>query len=409
MTGPRGVAILGATGSIGRSALAVIERHPERFRVAALTAHTKARALDELARRWRPELAVLSGGPESGFEPAWDGRWGFGEDGLAAAVALPSVDVVLNALVGIAGLGPTLDALGAGKRLALANKESLVTGGELVMEALSHGDGELLPVDSEHSAVHQCLGGRDPSEIRRLFLTASGGPFRRLAPEALRDVTPEQALDHPTWEMGAKITIDSATLANKALEVIEAHHLFGLPYDRIEVVVHPTSIVHAMVELHDGSVLAQLGRPTMEVPILHALAWPERPEDDRDAPAFHPLEDGPLAFEPLRADAFPMFGLGVEAGRSGGRAPIAYNAANEVAVRAFLEGRIAFPAIAGVARAVLDDVEAGPVRDVEAVWAADASARARARAAIDAASPGTRGRSAGDSRGSAHTPLSHEG
>ncbi|MGH7541797.1 MAG: 1-deoxy-D-xylulose-5-phosphate reductoisomerase [Gemmatimonadota bacterium] len=404
---PRGVAILGATGSIGRSALAVIDRHQERFRVVALSAHTSAPDLDALAQTWEPELVVLSGEPDRSFDPGWRGEWRFGNEGLAAAIERPDVDIVLNALVGIAGLGPTLRALRAGKRLALANKESLVTGGKLVLDALAAGGGELVPVDSEHSAVHQCLGGGDARGVRRLILTASGGPFRDLSAADLAGVTAEQALDHPTWDMGAKITVDSATLANKALEVIEAHHLFSLPYERIEVVVHPTSIVHSMVEFRDGSILAQLGRPTMEIPILHALAWPDRVEDGGMGEGFDPVRDGPLSFEALRVDAFPMFRIGVEAGRAGGRAPVVYNAANEIGVEAFLAGRIGFPAIAETVEHVLGCVEPAPLRDETDVWETDAAARRLARTALEP-TPGTRGRPAGDSREAADASTTRE-
>ncbi len=405
---PAGVAILGATGSIGRSALRVIERHPERFRVAALSAHRSGAELDRLAARLKPDLAVLSGGDGAGLEPAWRGEWRFGEAGLAAAVELPEVEIVLNALVGIAGLGPTLRTLEIGKRLALANKESLVTGGELALEALDRGGGELVPVDSEHSAIHQCVAGRAPREIRRLILTASGGPFREHAPSDLASVGPDDALAHPTWDMGSKITVDSATLANKALEVIEAHYLFGVPYDRIEVVVHPTSIVHSMVELCDGSVLAQLGPPTMEVPILYALSYPERLEDGGGGEPFDPVAAGPLEFEPVREDVFPMFRLGIDAGRAGGCLPIVYNAANEVAVAAFLAGRIAFPEIAAVVRETISGFTPGPVEDVPSVWKADEAARAVARASIDAVSVGTSRPPTGDSRERAGAPLSGE-
>ncbi len=405
---PAGVAILGATGSIGRSAIRVIERHPERFRVAALSAHRSASELDRLAARLEPDLAVLSGKGGAELELAWQGEWGFGEAGLAAAVELPGVDIVLNALVGIAGLGPTLRTLETGKRLALANKESLVTGGELALAALGRGGGELVPVDSEHSAIHQCVAGRAPREIRRLILTASGGPFREHAAADLASVGPDDALAHPTWDMGSKITVDSATLANKALEVIEAHYLFGVPYERIEVVVHPTSIVHSMVELCDGSVLAQLGRPTMEVPILYALSYPERLEDGDGSEPFDPVAAGPLEFEPVREDTFPMFRLGIDAGRAGGRLPVVYNAANEVAVAAFLGGRIAFPEIPELVRETISRFTPGAVESVHAVWEADEAARTVARAEIGGASVGTSRPPTGDSRERAGAPLSGE-
>ncbi len=379
----RKVALLGATGSIGRAAVEILRRHPDRFRAAVLTAHRDAVGLDALAAELEPERVVLSAGPPpAGFEPSWRGEWHHGRAALLEAAAAPGAEVVVNGLVGIAGLEPTLRALDAGRRLALANKESLVAGGELVMEALRRGGGELLPVDSEHSAAHQCLAGRDATEVRRLTLTASGGPFRGTPRAAFDRIRPEDALAHPTWSMGAKITVDSATLANKALEVIEAHHLFGLPYDRIDVVVHPGSIVHCLVELRDGSTLAQLGRPTMEVPLLYALAFPERVDDDPEP--FDPIAAGPLAFESVREEDFPLFRVGIEAGRGGGTLPVAFNAANEVAVAAFLEGRLSFP---GLQRLVADVVEAfrpEPVRTLEDVRRADRAAREAARARLPA-------------------------
>jgi 1-deoxy-D-xylulose-5-phosphate reductoisomerase len=249
-----------------------------------------------------------------------------------------------------------------------------------VLEAWRKGNGELLPVDSEHSAIHQCLAGRPSEEVARLILTASGGPFRSLPASRFADIRPEDALAHPTWSMGDKITVDSATLANKALEVIEAHLLFGVPYDRIDVVVHPPSIVHSLVEFRDGSTVAQLGHPSMEVPILYALSAPERL--DNEYRSFDPVRDGPLAFEPLREAEFPMFGLGVSAGRSGGTQPAAFNAANEVAVRAFLEHRLSFPGIGRVVGEVLERMHPRPVRTLEDVAAADREARARAREAM---------------------------
>jgi 1-deoxy-D-xylulose-5-phosphate reductoisomerase len=265
---------------------------------------------------------------------------------------------VLNAVVGAAGLRATLAALHAGKRLALANKESLVAGGDLVLRACRSGGGELIPVDSEHSAILQCMRGADGAEVRRLILTASGGPFREADAARLAAVTPADALRHPTWDMGSKITIDSATLANKALEVIEAHYLFGVSYDRIDVVIHPQSIIHSMIEFVDGSVLAQLGFPTMELPILYALTHPDRVPDG--ARRFDPVEAGPLTFEPVDHDRFPTFRLGVEAGRAGGTAPAVYNAANEVAVAAFLDHTLRFVEIPRVIERTLDACGAGP-------------------------------------------------
>lgn len=368
----KGVAILGATGSIGASARAVLRQHPDRFRAVAVTAHRNAAALagwvDELA----PPLAVLAGAP---VPDGVSGRteWRSGREALLDAATHPDADVVVNALVGAAGLEPTLAALGAGKRVALANKESLVCGGPLVLEAARRGGGDLVPIDSEHSAILQCLAGTRARDVRRLVLTASGGPFRTWPAERIAAVTAADALRHPTWDMGAKVTIDSATLANKALEVIEAHFLFGVGYERIEAVVHPQSIIHSMVETVDGSVLAQMGFPTMEIPVLYALTYPDRlPYRSR---AFDPVAAGTLTFEAVSTERFPMFALGVQAGRCGGTAPAVFNAANEVAVAEFLAGRCTFP---GIARAVADALErwpGGPVRTLDDVLSADAWAR----------------------------------
>lgn len=376
----RGVALLGATGSIGRSAVTVIERHRDRFHIVALTANSHAEALSELVTRLRPQLAVLV--DEGAAVPSGKGvEWRRGRDGLVAAATHPGADIVLNAVVGAAGLEASLAALRAGKRLALANKESLVVGGPLVLEAMKAGGGELVPVDSEHSAVLQCLQGRDVSQVRRIILTASGGPFRERNRSSLGDVTPDDALRHPTWSMGAKITVDSATLANKALEVIEAHYLFGLDYDRISVVIHPQSIVHSMVELVDGSVLAQMGRPSMELPVLYALSHPDRLVDE--SVSFDPVSTGALSFEAVDPARFPAFRLGVEAGRRGGTAPAVYNASNEVAVAAFLAGRLPFLGIADVIARVMERHVPAPAQSLQSVLAADEWARAAARKVIE--------------------------
>ena len=373
------VAILGSTGSIGRSALEVIDRHAERFEVAALAAN---RSVDELAdqvRRFRPARAVLcdADAPPPGDLPT---RWSSGRSALLDLAADAEVDVVLNALVGAAGLEPTLRALEAGHRLALANKESLVAGGRLVIEAAARGGGEIVPIDSEHSAILQCLEGHAGSSVHRVVLTASGGPFRGRNPEALWHVRPEDALQHPTWDMGAKITVDSATLANKALEVIEAHYLYGLDYDAIEAVIHPQSVIHSFVELVDGSVLAQLGFPTMELPILYALSYPDRLNDPA-LRTYDPVRASPLTFEDIDHAAFPLFGLGTEAGRRGGGAPAVYNAGNEIAVQAFLEGRVRFPEMADVVSEAMERVGQDEIRDTRDVFEADAAARQAAAAA----------------------------
>jgi 1-deoxy-D-xylulose-5-phosphate reductoisomerase len=343
--------------------------------VTALTAHSNVEALDELALEFSPAFVCVTGvdGLPSGVR--WGGEWRVGPDTALEAIEAEGTETVLNALVGIAGLEPTLGALRLGHRLALANKESLVTGGDLVMAELERSGGELIPVDSEHSAVHQCIAGRPDVEVAQVTLTASGGPFREWPIERLQTARPEDALAHPTWNMGAKITIDSATLANKALEVIEAYVLFGLDADQVRVVVHPTSIVHSFVEFRDGSCLAQLGRPTMEIPILYALGFPERVDDARETFGFDPLRDGPLCFEPVRTDAFPLFEAGVEAGRGGGELPIAFNAANEVAVAAFLQRRVGFLELADVVMRTVDRFDTGRVTDTEQIWHVDARAR----------------------------------
>ncbi|MGH7460633.1 MAG: 1-deoxy-D-xylulose-5-phosphate reductoisomerase [Longimicrobiales bacterium] len=370
----RGVALLGSTGSIGKSALAVLSRHADRFEIVALAAYQNAGELAAQVERFHPHSVVL-------VSDAGDSGWEHGREALLAAATHPNVDIVINAVVGAAGLEATLAALRAGKRLALANKESLVAGGPLVMEALAAGGGDLIPIDSEHSAILQCLKGSPRRDLKRLLLTASGGPFRTLELDRLSQVTPEQALKHPTWEMGAKITIDSATLANKALEVIEAHFLFGLPYERIDAVVHPQSIIHSMVEFQDGSVLAQMGFPTMETPILYALTHPDRLADDGTR-TFDPLAAGTLTFEAVDPSRFPAYALGIEAGRAGGTMPAVFNAANEVAVAGFLAGDLPFTGIAAVIESALATHHAVAVDCLETVLAADREAREIANEAL---------------------------
>lgn len=376
----RGVAILGATGSIGQTTLEVIDAFPDRFRVVALTANRSADLLLEQAKRYDADVAVLvddaplqHGIPDARFVTGWDA--------VLQAAGHPDVDIVVNALVGAAGLQPTLVALEAGKRLALANKESLVIGGPLVMEALERGGGELIPVDSEHSAVFQCLEGSSRESVSRIVLTASGGPFRERDPLDLAGVTPAEALNHPTWNMGAKITIDSATLVNKALEVVEAHFLFGLPYERVSVVIHPQSIVHSLVEFRDGSVLAQLGHPTMALPVLYALSYPERPPFELQS--LDLAEVGALTFEPVPPGRFPAFELGREAAVVGGTAPVVFNAASEQAVDAFLSERIPFNGIPDVIGGALNDHEAEEVTALDVVRSADAWAREAAGAIVN--------------------------
>lgn len=369
----KAVALLGSTGSIGRSTLDVLRRQQEHFRLVALTAGQNG---DDLARQvaeWHPVYAGLAGAVS-------DPRWPTGPEVLVEAATHPEVDIVVNAVVGAAGLEATLAALQAGKRVALANKETLVMAGDLVAQAACAGRGEIVPIDSEHSAVLQCITGRD-NGLARLILTASGGPFREWGAERVNHATVEEALRHPTWRMGNKITVDCATLANKALELIEAHYLFRLPYDSLEVVVHPQSVVHAFTEFWDGSVLAQLGFPSMELPILYALTHPDR-LPDAGVRRFDPVAAGPLTFEPVRAEIFPALACGIAAGRAGGTAPTVFNAANEVAVAAFLEGAIPFGRISETIQQTLDAHTPSPASSVDAVRAADRWARDKARQSL---------------------------
>jgi 1-deoxy-D-xylulose-5-phosphate reductoisomerase len=370
---PRGVALLGSTGSIGRSTLDVLRRQQEHFRLVAMTAGRNRDELEAQVAEWQPSYAALAGLSQ-------DSRWPTGPDVLIEAATHPEADIVVNAVVGAAGLEATLAALRAGKRVALANKETLVMAGDLVAQAACTGGGEVVPIDSEHSAVLQCVTGKNDG-LARLILTASGGPFREWDPERVWHATVEEALQHPTWRMGNKITVDCATLANKALELIEAHYLFGLPYDALEVVVHPQSVVHAFAEFHDGSVLAQLGFPSMELPILYALTHPERLPDN-GIRRFDPVAAGPLTFEPVRGDVFRALQSGVAAGRAGGTAPAVFNAANEVAVAAFLDGAIPFGRISETIEATLDAHDPVAATSVEAVRAADEWARVRARQSV---------------------------
>jgi 1-deoxy-D-xylulose-5-phosphate reductoisomerase len=370
----RGVAILGSTGSIGRAALQVLARQRGRFHVAALTAHSNADLLARQVAEWQPAyVGIVNGGKGEA------GR-GKGAECLVEAATRPDVQIVVNGIVGAAGLEATLAALAAGKRVALANKETLVMAGELVTRAAREGGGEIVPVDSEHSAVLQCITGRQLGELARLILTASGGPFRTWSPARVADATVDEALRHPTWKMGKKITVDSATLVNKALEVIEAHVLFALPYEAVDVVVHPQSVVHAFVEFVDGSVLAQVGFPTMELPILYALTHPVR-VPDAGTRRFDPVAAGTLTFEPVQPELYPAYGLGRAAASAGGTAPTAFNAANEVVVELFLQGQIRFGRIAETIARVLETHRAGPAESLEAVLAADAEARRLAREA----------------------------
>jgi 1-deoxy-D-xylulose-5-phosphate reductoisomerase len=351
------IALLGATGSIGRQALEIIDSHPDLELVAAASG---SQPIDGMA-----PLTQVGGD-------------------LVELLDRAEPDVVLNAVVGFAGLPATLWTLQNGADLALANKESLVAAGALALEAWERGGGRLLPVDSEHSALYQCLENRSADQIESLVLTASGGPFRGKSREELTGVTPTEALAHPTWNMGPKITIDSATLANKGLELIEAHFLFGVSYERIEIVVHPTSVVHSLVRFRDGAALAHLGYPDMRVPISFALTYPERAETP--VPTLDLASGLTLEFHAPDPDAFPMLTLAREAGIRGGTYPCAFNAANEVAVAAFLDGRIGFLEIAETVERTLDTVDGAPAADLGGLTAADAEARRIAETALQPAS-----------------------
>jgi 1-deoxy-D-xylulose-5-phosphate reductoisomerase len=372
-TKPKGVAVLGSTGSIGTTALRVLDRQRERFRVTALTANSNSALLREQVRKFSPQFVGMVESNADG-----DDAWKSGTKALVDAATREDVDIVLNAIVGVAGLDATLAALQKGKRVALANKETLVIAGDLVKQACASGFGEVIPVDSEHSAILQCIAGHPASEVRRVVLTASGGPFRDWSEERLATATIEDALRHPTWRMGKKISIDSATLANKALEVIEAHFLFDLSYDRIEVVVHPQSVVHSFVEFVDGSVIAQMSVPTMELPVLYSLTHPERVPDD-GVPSFDPVKLSPMTYEPVDHVRFPALRLGIAAGIAGGAAPAVFNGANECAVAAFLAGKIRFMDISRAISSALDKLSGLPSATREELLAADAAARCHVR------------------------------
>ena len=387
----KNVAVLGATGSIGGNTLDVIARHPERFRATVLTAHHQVDALVTLCAQHRPDLAVIA---DPGLEAELSRKLraasvccevASGHDALAIAASGNLCDTVVAAIVGAAGLESTLAAAHAGKRLLLANKEAIVMAGPLLLDAVAIGGGALIPVDSEHNALFQCLpaeglaSGRPTLNkgVRRLTLTASGGPFRGLGRAELTGITPDQACKHPNWVMGRKISVDSATLMNKGLEVIEAHHLFGAAPDLINVVVHPQSLVHSFVEYLDGSVLAQLGNPDMRTAIAHALAWPERV--DAGVAPLDLTTCAPLAFEAPDLATFRCLALAFQALRAGGDAPAVLNAANEIAVEAFLAGALPFLSIADVVDAVLAELPAQAVVDVQTLLERDRVAREAAR------------------------------
>lgn len=383
--------VLGATGSIGASTLDVVSRHPDRYEIVALTGNTRIDVLEQQCRTHRPRYAVVGDA-----KSAADLRHRlvaqkiatevlYGREALAGVAALTEVDAVMAAIVGAAGLAPTLAAARAGKRILLANKEALVMAGQIFMDEVARGGGELLPIDSEHNAVFQAMprfrAGSAPSGVRRILLTASGGPFLTRSLNELCEVTIEQAVTHPNWSMGKKISVDSATMMNKGLEVIEAHWLFGLPADAIDVVIHPQSVIHSMVEYLDGSVLAQLGNPDMRTPIAHALAWPER--IDSGVAALDLFKIARLDFEAPDLQRFNCLALAYEALRQGGDRATVLNAANEIAVDAFLQGEIRFLQIPQVVEATLDRREASPVTSLDEVFDVDTRTRAVARQYID--------------------------
>jgi 1-deoxy-D-xylulose-5-phosphate reductoisomerase len=384
MSMQRGIAILGSTGSIGRSTLAVIALHPEAFKVTALGAFNSWQAIVEQAKVFHPETVVLVDSEaaakaraalrESGSATQVES----GEQALNDAVSAANVHMVMAAIVGAAGLQPTLAAVRAGKRVFLANKEALVMTGRLLMDEVRRAGAELIPIDSEHNAIFQCMpGGYLPGDaaegVTRVILTASGGPFRCTAAAKMAHVTPDEACAHPKWKMGRKISVDSATLMNKGLEVIEATLLFGLPESKVDVVVHPQSVVHSLVEYADGSMLAQLGAPDMRTPIAQALAWPERFASG--VQSLDLLAMGQLEFEPPDHVRFPSLTLARGAARAGGTAPTVLNAANEVAVQAFLDGRLNFVGISTVIDKVLQRINSSPVKTLGDVLEADAAAR----------------------------------
>ena len=381
------IAILGSTGSIGRQCLSVVESLPGRFAVVALAGGANLEQLAAQVRQHRPQLVSVADARRAdelaerlraqGLAPLPEIRWG--SAGLESVATHPEAELVVSAAVGVVGLEATYAAVRQGKQVALSNKEVLVAAGELVMAAARSGGVELLPVDSEHNAIHQCLRAGAPREVRRLVLTASGGPFRKTPLRRLAQATPEQALAHPNWRMGQRITIDSATLMNKGFEVIEAHWLFGMDLERIDVVIHPQSTVHSMVEFVDGSILAQLGPTDMRVPIQYALTYPERVTSHANGCQLDWAALRRLDFEKVSLRRFPCLALAREALRKGGALPCALNAADEVAVAAFLERRLAFPGIARVIERVLERMPSTRFAGIADVLAADAEARRLAR------------------------------
>jgi 1-deoxy-D-xylulose-5-phosphate reductoisomerase len=380
---PRRLLVLGSTGSIGTQALDVVSRTDDLEIIGLSAARSWEPLIEQATRHGVRRIAIADPDAAARAAEAWtDGEVLTGAEGLVQLVLESGADLVLNALVGSAGLGPTVAALGEGIDLALANKESLVVGGELVTQLAAATGAQLLPVDSEHAALHHLLQGVPTGTLERMTITASGGPFRGRSRAELADVTVAEALDHPTWSMGGKITIDSATLMNKGLEVMEAHHLFGVPYDQIDVVVHPQSIIHALVQTADGAQLAHLGLPDMRIAIAYALHHPEIVE--LPTRRLNLAEIGALTFEEVDHDAFPCLDLCLQAARAGGTAPCILNAANEIAVHAFLQGQLPFTGIADVIDATLQATPDGPVRAFESLFEADRAARELATEQIGA-------------------------
>ena len=379
----KNITLLGSTGSIGRQTVEVALANPDKIKIKALVAHKSDELLEEQIKVLQPDLAVLSDKEAAArLTSRYHGRTEIlaGEEGVLAAATYAGSDTVLASMVGYAGLRPTLAAINCGKNIALANKETLVAAGSIVMQAVADKGVSLTPVDSEHSAIFQALRGGRENEVKRLIITASGGPFRGKKRSELENVTLAQCLNHPNWSMGKKVTLDSSTLANKGLEVMEAHWLFNMPYEKIAVVVHPQSIVHSLVEFCDGSVIAQMGDPDMRLPVQYALSWPERYPyafDQLDL-----VKYGTLTFEAPDLEAFPSLAIAIECGKAGGTLPCAFNAANEEAVNAFLEGKIKYLDIPYITASVIQAHHNVLVPTLEDIEAADAAARVAAQAVI---------------------------
>lgn len=377
------ISLMGSTGSIGKQALEVAAANPDKLKIRVLVAHKSDEILEQQIRQFKPDFAVLTDKEAAARLAArYHGKTEIlsGEEGLLAAATYSEVDTVLASMVGYAGLRPTMAAIECGKNIALANKETLVAGGSLVMKAVAEHGVSLTPVDSEHSAIFQSLRGGSDKEVKRLIITASGGPFRGRKRHELENVTLEQCLKHPNWSMGRKVTLDSSTLANKGLEVIEAHWLFNMPYDKIDVVVHPQSIVHSLVEFCDGSVIAQLGEPDMRLPIQYALSWPERFDYSFDQ--LDLVRAGSLTFEAPDLEAFPSLKIAMDCGRAGGTLPCAFNAANEEAVNAFFDGKIKYLDIPYINAKTTELCVNVTEPQIEDIVAADAEARRIARDVI---------------------------